>query len=117
MLYTLLIHSNEADLAAMSPEAYEAIRQEYARLTETLAAKGALRGGSPLHPTTTATTVRVRDGRALTTDGPFAETKEQLIGYYLLEAPSEEEALAYAAMVPSARTGTVEVRAVRVYEP
>ena len=79
------------------------------------AAAQQLLGGAPLHPTSTATTVRVRDGKTLTTDGPFAETREQLGGYYLVEAKDLDAAVAIAARIPGAKTGSIEVRPIRVY--
>ena len=85
---------------------------EYGKLTEDLKKSGQLRAGDALQPTTTATTVRVRDGKRLTTDGPFAETKEQLGGYYLVEAKDLDEAIAIAARIPGARHGSIEVRPV-----
>lgn len=83
-----------------------------AQLTQELHASGHYLGAGPLHPVSTATSVRVRDGKSLVTDGPFAETREQLGGYYLIDAKDLDEALAIAARVPSARYGTVEIRPV-----
>lgn len=80
-------------------------------------ASGAMLGGEALHPISTATTVRVRNGQMSVTDGPFAETKEQLAGFYLLEAGSLEEAIQLAAKIPPARTGSIEVRPVRELKP
>ena len=85
---------------------------ESARLTQELDASGKHLAAAPLHPASTATSVRVRDGRPLVTDGPFAETREQLGGYYLVEAVDLDEAIAIAARVPAARAGTIEVRPV-----
>jgi hypothetical protein len=78
---------------------------------------GVMTGGEALHPVTTAATVRIRDGRLSVTDGPFAETKEQLAGFYLLEAANMEEAIQLAAKIPPAREGSIEVRPVRELEP
>ena len=110
MQYILLIHDDEQVWAAMSEQERGAIHGEYMAYTQRLRESGALVGGDQLQPTATATTVRVRDGETLTTDGPFAETKEQLGGYYVVEAESLDEALAWAAQIPSARIGTIEVR-------
>jgi hypothetical protein len=105
MQYLLLICENEKRFSNGYPEdelaQYRAFGKEFAP---------AIKGGNALQPTPTAVTVRVRDGKTLTTDGPFAETKEQLGGYYLVEAKSREEAVAMAAKIPGARYGSVEVR-------
>ena len=85
---------------------YEAFGKEFA---------SAIQGGAALKPTNTATTIRVRDGKRLTTDGPFAETKEQLGGYYLIEAANLDEAINIAAKIPGARYGSVEVRPLMVF--
>src|SRR4051794_39600932 len=77
---------------------------------------GAIKGGNALKPTTTATTVRIRDGKRLTTDGPFAETKEQLGGYYLVDAPDLDAAITMAAKIPAARFGCVEVRPIETFQ-
>ncbi len=113
MLYMLLIHENEAEAAARSRVEEAAITRDHADLTEDLEKAGAYRGCAALEPTTTATTVRVRTGRTLVTDGPFGETKEQLGGYYLVNARDLDEAIAIAARVPAARNGSVEVRPVK----
>jgi hypothetical protein len=78
--------------------------------------RGAIKGGNALKPTSTATTVRVRDGKRLTTDGPFAETKEQLGGYYLVDAPDLDAAIAMAAKIPAARFGCIEVRPIETFQ-
>lgn len=93
-------------------EARETCYDESKKLIEDLVAKGKYIASSPLEPTSLATSVRVRDGRRLVTDGPFAETREQLGGFYLIDATDLDEALAVAARVPMARKGTVEVRPV-----
>ncbi len=113
MRYLLLIYGDEAAWASAPPEDMAAMTAEYVALGEALQAEGVLVGGDPLHPTSTATTVRVRDGEALLSDGPFAETHEQLAGYYLLECETLDQAVAAAARVPSARVGSVEVRPIR----
>jgi hypothetical protein len=84
----------------------------YAAFTKHLVDRGVMKGGEALEPTSTATTVRVQDGRTITTDGPFAETKETLGGFYLVEAADLDEAIAYAAMIPGAKNGCIEVRPV-----
>jgi hypothetical protein len=103
MQYALLIHDDEtADNSDLIPE--------YMAYTEALRASGSLVDANQLQPSDTATTVRVRGGETLVTDGPFIETKEALGGYYLIEAESLDEALEWAAKIPSARTGHIEVR-------
>jgi hypothetical protein len=114
MQYMLLIYGNEADWEAQAPEAISAVMGEYQAFTEGVIADGRHRGGHELKPVSTATTVRVKDGEILVTDGPFAETREQLGGYYLVEAADLDEAIALAARIPSARMGCIEVRPVVV---
>jgi len=109
MRYALLIYGAEAT-EPIPDEAVAAEMAAYAAFSEHLVAKGAWEGGDALHPTTTATTVRVVDGRTITTDGPFAETKEALGGIYLVQAADLDEAIAFAAMIPGATHGAVEVR-------
>lgn len=116
MEYLLLINQIEADRGKMTPDEQAAMYQEYGQLMQDLSAKGKFLGGNELKPTTTATTVRVRDGKRVVTDGPFAETKEQLGGYFLINANDLDEAIVIAARIPSARTGSVEVRPVVVRE-
>jgi hypothetical protein len=113
MEYLLLIYSNEKTWDAMSKDELGAVYGEYMAFTEDIKAKGNYKGGNPLQPTTTATTVRVQAGKTLRTDGPFAETKEQLGGYYLVEAKDLDEAIALAARIPSARMGSIEVRPIQ----
>ena len=110
MQYMLLIYTDERAWAALPDDERKAIVGEYFALTADLRDAGAYIAGAPLQPTTTASTVRVRDEGQLVTDGPFAETKEQLGGYYLVEAESLDEAIEWAAKIPSARLGTIEVR-------
>ena len=110
MKYMLLIHEEEAAWAKVREGELGAIMAEYRQLTEQLKANGQYVTGSQLQPTTTATSVRVRDGQRIVTDGPFAETREQLGGYYLVDVPNLDDALAIAARIPSARFGTIEVR-------
>lgn len=111
MKYMLLIYLDERAFMDLKEDERQAIYQEYRELREELAAGGKFIDGSQLRPASTASSVRVRDGKQMTTDGPFAETKEQLGGYFLIEAETIAEANAIAARIPSARTGTVEVRA------
>jgi hypothetical protein len=113
MQYMLLIYESEANYAKMSEADGKAIMQEYFKFTEEITKSRHFVAGQPLKPTSTATSVRVRDGKRLVTDGPFAETKEQLGGYYLVEAKDLDEAIAIAARIPSVRTGTIEVRPIQ----
>jgi hypothetical protein len=112
MRYMLLIYEAEAQWAALSQEEKGRIFGEYIALKEDLTKNGQLLNAAPLQPTPTATTVRVRDGRTATTDGPFAETREQLGGFYLVEAADLDQAIAIAARIPGARMGSIEVRPV-----
>src|SRR5437763_1320035 len=112
MQYLLLIHDDEQRWANMPEEERNAMYQEYGALSAALRESGAYVGGNQLQPTATAVTVRVRDGEQVVTDGPFAETKEQLGGYYMVETESLDEALELAARIPSARLGSIEVRPV-----
>ena len=112
MQYLLLIYGDEAHWAGLSKEESDAIFDEYRTFTEAIAAQGIMQGGAALTPVSTARTVRVREGRSTVSDGPFAETREQLGGYYLVECESEQEALDAAARIPNARFGSVEVRPV-----
>jgi hypothetical protein len=113
MQYALLIYDNEDTWQNMSEAERGTILQEYGVYTEELRSAGAFAGGEALQPTATATTVTTKGGEALVTDGPFAETKEQLGGFYLINADSLDEALQWAAKIPSARVGgKIEVRPV-----
>jgi hypothetical protein len=112
MQYLLLIHDDPQLWADMSDDERNTYFAEYMAYTQALIDAGVHVGGNQLQGTDTATVVRVRDGETLTTDGPFAETKEQLAGYYLIEAESLDEALEWAARIPSSRIGTIEVRPV-----
>jgi hypothetical protein len=114
MQYMLLIYNPPGDWESMPAEERKAITAEYFSFTEELRESGKLVGGDALQPISTATSLRVRDGETLTTDGPFAETKEVLGGYYLIEAESLDEALEWGAKVPGAKYGTIEVRPVVV---
>jgi hypothetical protein len=110
--YMLLIFDDERVWGEMSEAERGKLYSEYGAFTNELRESGALVSADQLQPSTTATLVQVRDGETLTTDGPFAETKEQLGGYYLIEAESLDEAIEWAAKIPSARGGTIEVRPV-----
>ena len=115
MQYMLLIYDNEAEMVANRKGASDVMMAEYREFTDSILKSGNMKAGDALQPTSTATCVRVRNGKTLTTDGPFAETKEQLGGYYLIDAKDLDEATKIAARVPSAKSGTVEVRPVRVF--
>ena len=115
MQYLLLIYRNDAEYGNMSPADRKQMSAEYGVFTQSIIQSGHFKAGDGLQPTTTATTVRVRDGKMLTTDGPFAETREQLGGYYLVEAKDLDAALAIAARIPGARVGSIEVRPIWVY--
>src|SRR5678810_1291753 len=115
MKYLLLIYENEGNFATVSEEDGNRIFAEYMDYTRGIKKAGNYIGGEALQPVATATTVRQRNGKTLTTDGPFAETKEQLGGYYLVDAKDLDEATKIAARVPSAKSGTIEGRAVRVF--
>jgi hypothetical protein len=110
MQYLLLIYDQESAWGKLSEAQQSAMMNEYQEFTKSLNQSGHHRASSQLHPVSKATTVRVRDGKKLVTDGPFAETKEQLGGYYLIEAKDLDDAVALAARVPSARMGSIEVR-------
>lgn len=110
MQYMLLIYDDESRFAAMSKEALQQLYSDYGTFTQDLIASGVLESGSELSPIATATTVRVRNGKTQTTDGPFAETKEQLGGYYIINVDNLDEAIKWAAKVPSAFGGSIEVR-------
>lgn len=112
MQYLLLIYETEQSRTNRTEAEMNGMMGEYQTFTESIAKSGHYKGGNALQPTRTATTVRVRDGKRQTTDGPFAETREQLGGYYLIDAKDVDEATAIAARVPSARLGSIEVRPV-----
>ena len=117
MEYMLLIYGNEKERASMSEGQRGEIFGEYRAFTDAIVKSGHFKAGAPLQPTSTATTVRVKGGKTVTTDGPFAETREQLGGYYLVEAKDLDEATAIAARIPGARFGSVEVRPVLAMAP
>jgi hypothetical protein len=114
MKYVLLIYGDEKGWADLPPEEQEQLGSEefkrYGQYSQWLEEKGLYKAGDALHGTEQATTVRVRDGRTVTTDGPFAETKEQLGGYYVIEAENLDQAIDAAARCPGAETGSMEIR-------
>lgn len=116
MRYMLLIWENEAISAAQSEAEREAVFAEYRRFTDDIRTTGVFQAGDPLMPSETATTIRVREGRTVSTDGPFAETREQLGGYYIVDCETLEEACSYAARIPTARDGAIEVRPIMDFD-
>jgi hypothetical protein len=112
MQYLLLIYGAEQAWATMSEAERNTLFAEYMTFTDDIKKSGHYVGGNALQPIHTATTVRVREGKSATTDGPFAETREQLGGYYLVEAKNLDEATGIAARIPGARLGSIEVRPV-----
>ena len=110
MRYLCLIYDAESKWTTMSKSETDTFMGEYKAFTEGVQASGQYIGGNALQPTSTATTVRVRQGKVSTTDGPFAETKEQLGGYYLIEAKDLNDAIQVASRIPSAKIGSIEVR-------
>jgi len=112
MQYMLLIYNDEPAWLALDAEKRSEITGEYLSLVEALRVTGQYLDGAPLQPSSVATTVRVRSGEQLVTDGPFADTKEQLGGFFMVEAESIDEAIEIAARLPGARYGTIEVRPV-----
>jgi hypothetical protein len=115
MQYLLMIYQNEAEFATAVAASQGKMMEEYRVFTQSIIQSGNFKAGDALQPSSTATTVRVRDGKMLTTDGPFAETREQLGGYYLVEAKNLDEAIAIAARIPGALHGSIEVRPIRVF--
>jgi hypothetical protein len=116
MQYLLLIHDDESQWSTMAEAERNSMLAEYGRFTQELTESGALVGANQLQPSGTATVVHVEDGKTITTDGPFAETKEVLGGYYLVDVETLDEALEWAAKIPSARLGHIEVRPVVMRE-
>ncbi len=110
MRYLLLICNEEQKVGSMNEADGSAMLAEYGKFMEEMGKRGVLQGGERLQPTSTAASVQVRNGRVLTSDGPFAETKEQLGGYFLVDVKDRDEALEIAAKIPGARLGTIEVR-------
>ena len=111
MQYMLLIYGSEAHKLSSAEQGQ--LMNEYMTFTQDIVKAGKFKAGDPLEPTSTATTVQVRNGKTVTTDGPFAETKEQLGGYYMVEAKDLDEAVSIAARIPTAKFGSIEVRPVR----
>ena len=116
MRYILLIYGNENPNPAMSAEEMNAEMNAYNAFTQEISERGVLLSGDALQPTTTATTVRVRDSKVLTTDGPFAETKEQLGGFYMVQCNNLDEAIEWAAKIPGVKSGSIEIRPVMEFE-
>jgi hypothetical protein len=115
--YLCLVYADEKTLAALSDREWDALVVENLDLCEELRQSGHFVSAAPLAPVETAVTVRVRDGKRFSVDGPFAETKEQLGGYYLIEARDRDEAIRLAGRIPGARLGSIEVRALRAHDP
>jgi hypothetical protein len=111
MQYMMLIYMDETGAGA-SQEELEGHADAFAAFVREMAGRGVIQGGAPLQPTATATAVQVRDGKTMTTDGPYAETKEQIAGFYLMECADLDEAIEIAAKIPAAHGGTIEVRPV-----
>jgi hypothetical protein len=116
MKYLLTIYADESRWANASPEDVQQVMAAYGAFGEAAQQAGVLVGGEGLQPSSTATTVRVRDNETISTDGPFAETREQLGGYYLLDCRDLDDAIGWAARIPDANGGTIEVRPVMDYE-
>jgi hypothetical protein len=118
MQYILLIYANEAEQAKRSAEENAQIFDAYMSFSKSIQDSGHMKGGEPLEPSSTATTVRVKGGKVVRTDGPFAETREQLGGYYLIEAKDLDEAVKIAARIPDAAIGNgcVEIRPIMVFD-
>jgi len=110
MRYLLTICEDEKRYESLSAEQASAIMAEYDTFGQEMGSRGVLQGGARLRPTSDATTVRVQDGDVLTSDGPFAETKEQIGGYYLVDCKDLDEAIEVASKIPAARSGAIEVR-------
>jgi hypothetical protein len=117
MKYLCLIYDDEKLLDSLAPKESEALMAEYYAFTDEIRKNGKYLAGEALQPVQTATTVRVRNGKLSATDGPFAETKEQLGGFYLIEARDLNDAIQVASRIPSARVGSLEVRPVMTFDP
>ena len=115
MKYLCLIYDEEKKMGGMSKSEADAFMGEYFAFTDGIKRSGHYVGGEALQPVQTATTIRIRNGKLSTTDGPFAETKEQLGGFYMIEARDLNDAIQVASRIPSARQGSVEVRPVVVF--
>ena len=116
MKYMLLVHHDEVTFAERSESERQQLMQESIQLANQLHSEGKYLKAAPLHPTAETTCVKVRDSKRFVTDGPFAETREQLGGFFLIDAKDREEAIGIAARIPGARIGTVEVRPVTEVE-
>jgi hypothetical protein len=116
MKYAFTIYGDEAQRASASEEDQQAMAAAYGAVTQEMNEKGVFVAGEGLYPTPTATTVRVRGGDRDVTDGPFAETKEQLGGFYVLEVKDLDEAIEWAAKIPGAQVGAIEIRPVMVFD-
>ena len=116
MRYSLLIYTDERVDAQMNEAEQAALYEAYNAFGKEAEQRGVIRGGEALMPTSTATTVRVRNGKMLTTDGPFAETKEQLGGFYILDCKNLDEAIEFAAKIPGAAQGSIEIRPIMAFE-
>ena len=116
MKYLLTIYTDESGFADVTPQDVQQLMAAYEAFGREVTEAGAMLGGEGLQPSATATTVSVRDGETITSDGPFADTREQLGGYYLLDCRDLDEAIGWAAKIPGARGGTIEVRPVMDYE-
>jgi len=114
MQYLLTIYHDEKSQEKLTPEQWEEVMVRFRKYAQSVRDAGIYLGANPLRPTSTATSVRVRDGKQLVTDGPFAETMEQLAGYFLIDVPNLDVALEWAAKIPAAEWGTIEVRPVAV---
>lgn len=110
MQYMLLIYQSDAEFEKLTDQEKAAIHPEYGKFAQSTMQSGHLKGGNELKAPSNATTIRVRNGRRVVTDGPFAETKEQLVGYFVIEAKDLDEAMPIAERIPSARFGCVEIR-------
>ena len=117
MKYLCLIYNHEKNLAAYSKEQWDSLKEEYIAYTGSIKSSGHHLAGEGLQPTATAKAVRVRDGKISTTDGPFAETNEQLGGFYLIEARDLNDAIQIGSRIPSARMGSIEVRPIMEFTP
>ncbi|MFK7928916.1 MAG: YciI family protein [Myxococcota bacterium] len=110
MQYLLMIYSDESEAASPGSDSFAELIKDYGTFTQNIIASGEFKAGDALQPSATATSVRVRGGERLLTDGPFAETREQLGGYYLVEAENLDRAIEIASQIPTAKYGTIEVR-------
>ena len=115
MQYLMLIYNNEAGMLAAPKEAVGQMSAAYTAYTEAMGKAGVVLGGARLRPTSEATTVRVKNGKSEVLDGPYADTKEQLGGYYLIEAKDLNDAIQVASRIPSVKTGSIEVRPIMTF--